>query len=589
MIPPQLGNLSRLQYLDFSNNDGLMASADISWLSHLKSLRHLDMSQVSLQDSKEWVQSLNKLHSLEVLILDNNSLTYIPQSLPFVNFTSLRILQLSNQNFSTRIPDWIFELHGLNILNLEFCYFEGAFPAALGNLTYLSKLDLGCSALQGKYPPLNKLTKLTYLDLSCVLDGKPFNISELFKKISPESRRSLEVLILFDTHLSGSLNGLSSEMPNLKHLDFSANLLSGPIPSDFWNLTNLVKLDLSGNGLTGSLTNVRLNRLSKLEELILGGNQLEGKITSLPYNISIVDLSSNRLEQFPDLSKAPRLKELNLHSNSLTGEFPSSLQTFRRLEYLDLGENKFYGEIPHWIGENMSNLMYLRMHSNLFSGKIPSKLALLTKLQVLDLADNNLSGPIPENLDSFAGMRLQYESWNEEYSTSIDLSNNHLTGEIPRNIIALRELVNLNLSKNQLVGDIPAEIGRIKYLECLDLHSNNLSGTIPTSISDLNSLRVLDLSYNNLSGSIPTWHQLHKLDAPPVYIGNPYLCGPPLRNGCRTNGPTPGSNDSFMQARHRKWWFYIFTEVGFVIGCFVVFSILTYVLVAILFKRYKKK
>ncbi|KAJ1700653.1 hypothetical protein LUZ63_000432 [Rhynchospora breviuscula] len=366
------------------------------------------------------------------------------------------------------------------------------------------------------------------------------------------------------------------------------------------------------NALSGSLTNAHLNHMSKLESLILGGNQLGGKIPSLPYSVSYVDLDNNRFKQLPDLIEAPLLEELylsnnrirgtikfplckftslrklflsdnnisgflpscltdnteeiniqelDLHSNILTGEFPSSLQFFRKLDYLDLGENNFNGEIPHWIGENLSDLTFLRMHYNFFSGKIPSKLALLKKLRVLDLGNNNLLGPLPDNLAGFTGMRFQYDSRNQECSTSIDLSSNHLT-----------------------------EIGKMKSLESLDLHLNNLSGRIPQSISALNSLKVLNLSYNNLSGSIPTWHQLHKLNAPSIYIGNPYLCGPPLENNCSSMGPSSGSNDSLRQVRHRKnQWFYLFMEFGFVIACLVVFCVLAYMLVASIFKPYEKQ
>ncbi|XP_078179828.1 receptor-like protein 32 [Carex rostrata] len=337
-------------------------------------------------------------------------------------------------------------------------------------------------------------------------------------------------------------------MPSLKYLDLCGNKLSGPMPDSFWNLTNLIEVDLSVNSFTGSLTDARLNNLPKLEVLSLGGNQLCGEVPPPPYSISFYDLSNNTLAQFPDSFEAPQLTELYLSNN-------------------------------------------------LISGNIHSKLAMLKKLRVLDLADNNLSGPLPENLGTFSGMsslkhdadepsdplfQRTEELFESDYlhlPTGIDLSNNYLTGEIPRNITALIGLVNLNLSHNHLIGEIPAEIERMRSLQSLDLHLNNLSGSIPPSISGLNSVKVIDLSYNNLSGSIPTKYYLHKLNASSIYTGNPYLCGPPLENSCVDGETSSDNNNNSRHVSHVEKWLYFFIEFGFVVGCFVVVSVLLFILV----------
>jgi hypothetical protein len=84
-VPPQLGNLTKLVYLDI-HNDFIYGyayrfahvyaytyaySSDVSWLSSLRSLEHLDMSGVHLRVSADWVRTINTLQILRVLYLSN--------------------------------------------------------------------------------------------------------------------------------------------------------------------------------------------------------------------------------------------------------------------------------------------------------------------------------------------------------------------------------------------------------------------------------------------------------------------------------------------------------------------------------------
>ncbi|OAY72978.1 LRR receptor-like serine/threonine-protein kinase GSO2, partial [Ananas comosus] len=286
----------------------------------------------------------------------------------------------------------------------------------------------------------------------------------------------------------------------------------------------------------------------------------------------VLDTMNNNLSgQIPaSLGKQTDLSILNLRNNSLSGEIPSSLQYCTELIILDLGYNNFSGTIPEWIGQNLSVLMVLSLRSNAFLGSIPSEIVRLGYLRILDLSHNSLSGTIPRSIGKFSstasekGIPKDYIRYLEDESDeglmgslyfvvkgetrdyakllylfeSIDLSCNDLYGEIPDEIRDSQALQNLSFSMNHLTGHIPDQIGKMHALESLDVAMNNLSGTIPQSLATLNYLSHLNVSYNNLSGKIPSGYQLQTLDDPSIYIGNPYLCGPPTTQSCSGNETT---------------------------------------------------
>ena len=262
-------------------------------------------------------------------------------------------------------------------------------------------------------------------------------------------------------------------------LHLSGNELSGAIPAELENLTNLQELHLSGNELSGVIP-AELGNLTNLQSLHLSGNELSGVIPA-------------------ELGNLTNLQSLHLWSNELSGAIPAELGNLTNLQELYLWSNELSGPIPAELG-NLTSLQELHLWSNELSGEIPAELGDLTNLQEnltsLHLWGNELSGEIPAELGSLTNLRRLY------------LYGNELSGEIPAELGVLTNLVGLFLNQNGLSGPIPAELGNLTNLQELYLNQNELSGPLPLTLSALSQLSVLDIRSTTLCAPLDTAFQV---------------------------------------------------------------------------------
>jgi Leucine-rich repeat (LRR) protein len=316
-----------------------------------------------------------------------------------------------------------------------------------------------------------------------------------------------------------SINGLNGSIPveigalsKLNYLDLSYNNMTGELPFSLTNLTQLVMFNVSSNQIIGSIP-TSLSLLIHLTHVILYGNQINGSIPSTLgdlTNLKYLYLYSNQIigpipSTFGNLTN---LECLSLSSNQITGPIPSTLGNLTNLESLYLYSNQITGPIPSTFG-HLTNLESLCLFSNQITGPIPSTLGHLTNLKDLYLFFNQITGPIPSTLGNLTNLRYLF------------LDSNQINGFIPPELGNLHSLENLDLSHNFISGEAPVEFGlTIDNLWRLDISYNNLTGNIPKSYV---AIQKVNLSYNSLAGPIPLgFDQFH---TPDTLIGNKYLCG----------------------------------------------------------------
>ncbi|GKV33192.1 hypothetical protein SLEP1_g41728 [Rubroshorea leprosula] len=464
----------------------------------------LDLSSNCLEANLTTNSSLFRLEKLQSLNLAYNYFRYPNLSFGFDRWKSLTYLNLSRSGYmnGSFLFDEIFLLPKLVSLDLSNYYGllldNIKFQMLAHNLTELRFLILD-------YVNMSLVVPSTLLNLTSSLEHLSLRANTWRTQIwvpmsSPAPTLAATPSPPFDLQnncLTGPVDHV--EMPNLilQEVYLSNNEISGSIPSSFFDLVHLTRVNLSSNNLTGTITPDMLSKLVDLEDLDLSNN-------------SLLSLSNNGIgvnHSFPNL-RFLIFSSCNIH------KFPSFLRKAERLEILDISKNKISGQIHKWEIEGMSSLYYLDLSYNFLTG---IDLFGFGNLEIVDLRSNILQGSLPILSTTQDSMQHLFMSGNNLTSvipssycnlTSLkvlDLGNNCLGGKIPECLGNLSDLSDLDLRMNKFHGIIPNSFVNGSRLRNLNLNGNQLEGRLPSSLGNCSELEVLDVGYNSLNDTFPCW------------------------------------------------------------------------------------
>ncbi|KAG0606050.1 hypothetical protein M758_9G109400 [Ceratodon purpureus] len=307
------------------------------------------------------------------------------------------------------------------------------------------------------------------------------------------------------------IQGAGAPLGNLKELTelFLRRVAFGfvyPIPPQLSNLLKLRRLSLLDCEFIGPIPST-IGNLVQLTDLVINNNRLSGPA-------------------IPDtFGKLKALRTLSIVNNGLTSLGSQKLTLLKNLETVDLGNNKFSGGIPKWLGGlTLSSPISatLILSGNPFTGPIPGELCNIKGLISLYIANTRVTA-IPAQIGNCQSLKVLY------------LVNNKLRGSLPAGMGKLQKLQTLALGSdnknfNRMTGTLPAALGDLPDMGDFDIANNDFSGRIPANYGPFSIFKVpIEMTRfqgNNLSGPIPA--SLKDVPADRFRPGNPGLCGTPL-------------------------------------------------------------
>ncbi|GLU08956.1 hypothetical protein SLE2022_258370 [Rubroshorea leprosula] len=318
-LPRWIRNLTQLQSLVLSNNyfEGSIPEE----FCYNDWLEFLDLSKNNLSGSLPSCSNpLNITHLYLSKNRLNGSLTH-----SFYNISSLVILDLSQNNLTGGIPKWIGNFSKLSILLLKDNHFFGKIPIEVCELKQLSMIDLSHNQLSGFIPSC--LSHLTLKPSRQVYFSEVFlSIMISFSELQDQSFKNLRKTTLMMEEVDELELLFAIQLSYAKdEVEFTTKRCSYTYEGHVLNIMS--GIDLSCNKLTG-LIPPQMGNLSEIHSLNLSHNNLAGPIPST-------------------FSSLKQIESLDLSFNNLNGEIPSQLIELNSLEVFSVAHNNLSGTIPY--------------------------------------------------------------------------------------------------------------------------------------------------------------------------------------------------------------------------------------------------
>ncbi|KAJ6775546.1 RECEPTOR-LIKE PROTEIN 14 [Salix purpurea] len=321
VLPPCLGNLSSLRYLDLSYNQ-FEGNIAFSHLSHLPQLEKLSISNNHFQVPISFGSFMN--HSnLKYIACDNNEL--VPGSSFQAPAPKLQLRFLSASSCTSKLliaefPTFLHTQYDLVVVDLSHNKFVGEpFPSWLfENNTKLKRLYLRNTSFIG---PL---------------------------QLPQNPRPNLHTIDLSDNNIHGQVaRNTCLIFPRLKYFIMANNNLTGCIPLCFGNMSSLAYLDLSNNHMSCELLEHNLATIgSSFWYLKLSNNNFKGLLPPSVFNMTelvYLFLDGNKFVGEVPGTFAPTLQIVDISNNLLSGMLPRGIgnSSIYPVEGIDLSKNHF--------------------------------------------------------------------------------------------------------------------------------------------------------------------------------------------------------------------------------------------------------
>ncbi|KAJ2703793.1 cysteinyl-tRNA synthetase [Coemansia sp. IMI 209128] len=540
-FPTSIQYFPHLTFLDLSGNDmKRMRHAPLNKLVHLTTLMLRNNRLVDLPES------LAELQSLQVLNVSNNNLPAFP--LVVTKIASLEDLDIS-LNRIPDIPNAISSLVNLVKLNVMGNSLTGNLSEGLGRLSKLEELDVRQNKLQdfGVTAELAGL-KLLYTESNIVTRAHMELTSAV--SVSLRSNKLTQCHLTNPAHtlvfLDLSRNQLTElppdtfvHLPMLEHLVLDSNHIVS-IPPSVGNLSNLVRLSCANNIL--SLIPIELTRLEKLTTLDLHNNNLKllpPEIWLMP-KLAVLSLSSNLLEQFPHPSMLENLRRQQGGSSSVRAVAAAAAaaaaaaqrsgamkgtavsRVTQSIQFTAASASSSRQSSPQVRANSESLSEYPEQHSDMAlpvgSERIRNKSADAGRLQAQTptppIKRYTVSDPPPLSL-SLKELRMGDNNLDDEVFTLmaflpelrvLNLSYNELYDLPPSAMAHMRKITELYLSGTQ-ISTIPEEEPNAAFWRSLRLLNinGNKLQSLPSWLAKIHGLSILDVGSNVLKYNITNW------------------------------------------------------------------------------------